>query len=83
MNGLNSTMFVKLIPVTVLDVCKKVELIVLLNVQFSRANVLFANDIEVSYNEKEDRINIVYDLINGTTYVLTESAVKKYEEVLK
>ena len=25
----------------------------------------------------------VYDLINGTTYVLTESAVKKYEEELK
>ena len=34
------------------------------------------------YAQNIDHLS-VYDLINGTTYVLTESAVKKYEEVLK
>ncbi len=41
-----------------------------------------SNNIPNVYAQNIDHLS-VYDLINGTTYVLTESAVKKYEEVLK
>ena len=41
-----------------------------------------SNNIPNVYAQNIEHLS-VYDLINGTTYVLTESAVKKYEEVLK
>lgn len=46
-------------------------------------NVIKASkNIPNCYTQNVDHLS-VYDLINGTTYVLTEGAVKKYEEVLK
>ncbi len=46
--------------------------------QVTRATNNIPNVYAQTYNHLS-----VYDLINGTTYVLTEGAVKKYEEVLK
>lgn len=41
-----------------------------------------SNNVPNAYVQTYNHLS-VYDLINGTTYVLTEAAVKKYEEELK
>lgn len=68
--------------VKVLEALKVSGKIIVMLAEENTNVVKSSNNIPNCYAQNVDHLS-VYDLINGTTYVLTEAAVKKYEEVLK